>query len=131
MDTFQTTCLQLAKTSILETFGLGNPGKIKLDDEQFGQKRACFVTLKMDNELRGCIGTIIPYTKLANDIIANAKNAAFQDPRFQQLTMYEIENNNLNIGITILSPMMDKKFADSAELLEFLEKEYCGLVIKF
>ena len=85
----------------------------------------------MDNELRGCIGTIIPYTKLANDIIANAKNAAFQDPRFQQLTMYEIENNNLNIGITILSPMMDKKFADSAELLEFLEKEYCGLVIKF
>jgi len=85
----------------------------------------------MNGELRGCIGTIIPHTKLVNDIIANAKNAAFQDPRFTPLTLYEIENNNLNIGITILSPMMDKKCANSTELLEFLEKEHCGLVIKF
>lgn len=131
MDAFQKTCLQLAKASILEEFGLGDPNKVKLDDEQFGQKRACFVTLKMDNELRGCIGTIIPHTKLSNDIIANAKNAAFQDPRFNSLTMYEIENNRMNIGITILSPMMDKKFTDSTELLEFLEKEHCGLVIKY
>ncbi len=131
MDAFHKTCLQLAKASILEEFGLGDPNKVKLDDEQFLQKRACFVTLKMDNELKGCIGTIIPHTKLANDIIANAKNAAFQDPRFKQLTMYEIENNRINIGITILSPMMDKKFSDSTELLEFLEKEHCGLVIKY
>ncbi len=131
MNAFQQTCLQLAKASILEEFGLGDPKKVKLDDEQFGQKKACFVTLKMDGELRGCIGTIIPHTKLANDIIANAKNAAFQDPRFTPLTMYEIENNNINIGITILSPMMDKKFSNSTELLEFLEKEHCGLVIKF
>lgn len=131
MNIFQTTCLQLAKHAILEEFWLGDPKKIKLDNEQFFQKRACFVTLKMNGELRGCIGTIIPHTKLVNDIIANAKNAAFQDPRFTPLTLYEIENNNLNIGITILSPMMDKKFANSTELLEFLEKEHCGLVIKF
>lgn len=26
---------------------------------------------------------------------------------------------------------MDKKFTDSTELLEFLEKEHCGLVIKY
>ena len=97
MNAFQTTCLQLAKASILEEFGLDDPKKVKLDDEQFGQKRACFVTLKMNNELRGCIGTVIPYIKLSQDIITNAKNAAFQDPRFKQLTMYEIENNDLNI----------------------------------
>lgn len=97
MNAFQTTCLQLAKASILEEFGLGDPKVIKLDDEQFGQKRACFVTLKMNGQLRGCIGTIIPHTKLSNDIISNAKNAAFQDPRFNSLTMYEIENNDLNI----------------------------------
>ena len=97
MNTFQSTCLQLAKASILEEFGLGDTKTIKLDDKQFSQKRACFVTLKMDGQLRGCIGTIIPHTKLVNDIITNAKNAAFQDPRFNSLTMYEIENNDLNI----------------------------------
>jgi len=130
MNAFQQTCLQLAKSSILEEFGLGDPKKIKLNDEQFGQKRACFVTLKMNNELRGCIGTVIPYIKLSQDIIANAKNAAFQDPRFNSLTMFEIENNDINIWITILSTTYQKKFADSTELLEFLEKEHCGLIIK-
>lgn len=130
MNKFQKTCLQLAKTSILEEFGLGDTKVIKLDDEQFSKKRACFVTLKMDNELRGCIGTIIPHTKLANDIMNNAKNAAFQDPRFSPLTMYEIENNKINIWITILSPTYQKNFTDSTELLEFLEKEHCGLIIK-
>ena len=97
MNKFQRTCLSLAKASIMEKFGLAEPKTIKLDDEQFSHKRACFVTLKMNNELRGCIGTIIPQTKLAEDIITNAKNAAFEDPRFSPLTMYEIETNNLNI----------------------------------
>ncbi len=128
---FQTTCLRLAKSSILEEFWLGDPKKIKLDDEQFGKKRACFVTIKMNDELRGCIGTIIPHTRLAKDIIANAKNAAFQDPRFDPITMYEIENNTFNIGITILSPTHEKAFTDSTALVKFLEKEHCWLIIKY
>ncbi|MFA6255547.1 MAG: AmmeMemoRadiSam system protein A [Candidatus Absconditabacterales bacterium] len=131
MNEFQTTCLALAKASILEEFGLSDPKTIKLEDEQFSQKRACFVTLKMNDELRGCIGTIIPHTKLSQDIIINAKNAAFQDPRFNPLTMYEIENNKLTIGITILSPTHQKNFSNSTGLLEFLEKEHCGLIITF
>jgi hypothetical protein len=52
MNEFQTTCLALAKASILEEFGLSDPKTIKLEDEQFSQKRACFVTLKMNDELR-------------------------------------------------------------------------------
>ena len=130
LSKFQTTCLKLAKESILEEFGLGNPKTIITDDEKFSKKGACFVTLKMDGKLRGCIGTIIPHQKLRDDIIINAKNAAFQDPRFSQLKMFEIENNDIEIGITILSPTYEKKFSNSTELLEFLEQEHCGLVIK-
>lgn len=126
----QSTCLALAKSSILQEFGLADPKKIKLDSTEFLKKRACFVTLKMNNELRGCIGTIIPHTKLVEDIITNAKNAAFEDPRFSPLTMYEIENNDIEIGITILSPIYQKNFANPTELLKFLEQEHCGLIIK-
>lgn len=130
MNKFQSACLSLAKASIGEEFGLAKPKTTKLDDEQFSNKRACFVTLKMNNELRGCIGTIIPHTKLAEDIITNAKNAAFEDPRFLPLTMYEIESNDLEIWITILSPTYQKNFTNAIELLTFLEKEHCGLIIK-
>lgn len=130
MNKFQITCLQLAKASILEEFGLSETKTIKLDDEQFTKKRACFVTLKMNNELRGCIGTIIPQTKLTQDIINNAKNAAFQDPRFSPLTLYEIKNNSINIWITILSPTYQKNFSNSTEVLKFLEQEHCGVIIK-
>lgn len=55
------------------------------------------MTLKINDELRGCIGSIFPHTRLSEDIIENAKNAAFQDPRFDQLTMYEIESNDITI----------------------------------
>lgn len=130
MNKFQITCLQLAKASILEEFGLSETKTIKLDDEQFTKKRACFVTLKMNNELRGCIGTTIPQTKLTQDIINNAKNAAFQDPRFSPLTLYEIKNNSINIWITILSPTYQKNFSNSTEVLKFLEQEHCGVIIK-
>jgi AmmeMemoRadiSam system protein A len=121
----------LAKTSILEEFGQGDPKKVKLDDEQFGQKRACFVTLKMDDELRGCIGSIIPHRSLADDIISNAKSAAFQDPRFSPLSEEEIKQNKLNIGITILSPTENKTFKTPSDLYSFLEKEQCGLIIEY
>lgn len=130
MNKIQITCLQLAKASILEEFWLGDTKTITIDDEQFSKKRACFVTLKMNDKLRGCIGTIVPRTKLTQDIIMNAKNAAFQDPRFSPLTMYEIENNDINVWITILSPTYQKKFTTPTELITFLEQEHCGLVIK-
>lgn len=131
MKKFQKTCLQLAKASILEEFWVAKTENIKLDDKQFAQKRACFVTLKMNDELRGCIGSLIPHTQLAQDIINNAKNAAFQDPRFEPLTMFEIENTKLNIWITILSRTHEQKFKNSTQLLTFLEQEHCGLIIKF
>src|SRR4051812_27296734 len=43
---------------------------------------ASFVTLKLDGELRGCIGTIDPRRPLGDDVAANAIAAAYRDPRF-------------------------------------------------
>jgi AMMECR1 domain-containing protein len=47
------------------------------------------------------------------------------------LTMYEIENNAINLWITLLSPTYQKNFTNSTELLKFLEQEHCGLIITF
>ena len=56
------------------------------------QRSACFVTIKTNNqELRGCIGTIEPEKdSLAEEIIANAVNAATRDPRFRPVSDAEL-----------------------------------------
>ena len=43
--------------------------------------RATFVTLRRDDVLLGCIGSIEPRRPLAEDVAANAEAAAFADPR--------------------------------------------------
>lgn len=130
MTKFQKTCLSLAKHSILNRLGVWRIYDIEHKDPKFNQKRACFISLKKNNDLRGCIGSLMPYRRLYDDIINNACNAAFEDSRFNQLNLQEIEKNDIELSITILSPIEDKNFKDKKELLAFLQKERCWLIIR-
>ena len=89
---------------------------------------ACFVTLKKNGELRGCIGTSKAYRSLVEDIAENAYQAAFADPRFPKLTSeerYEIE-----ISLSILSPQNKMTFKDEDELMAQLRPGTDGLIIE-
>ncbi len=68
---------------------------------QFLQIQATFVTLKIDGKLRGCIGSLIAYKNLYDDLVSNSISAAFNDPRFKPLTFDELEN--LEIEVSLLS----------------------------
>lgn len=76
---------------------------------------ASFITLKKNNSLRGCIGSIYPIKPLILDIIDNAKNAGFQDPRFEPLSANELDN--LQISVSILSSIERIIFKDERDLL--------------
>ena len=52
-----------------------------------------FVTLMRHGKLRGCIGTLQAHRKLLDDVKANAKAAAFLDPRFEPLTATELRSD--------------------------------------
>ena len=89
---------------------------------------ACFVTLKKNGKLRGCIGTPKAYRSLVDDIAENAYQAAFADPRFPKLTSeerYEIE-----ISLSILSPQNKMTFKDEDELMAQLRPGTDGLIIE-
>ena len=88
------------------------PGEIPTVLTQFG---ASFVTLKLNGELRGCIGSVYPTKPLVLDVIDNAKNAGFQDPRFEPLTQEEL--NGLEVSISILSSIERINFKDERDLL--------------
>jgi AmmeMemoRadiSam system protein A/AmmeMemoRadiSam system protein B len=72
----------------------------------------CFVSLKTtDGDLRGCIGTIEPCKEsLAEEIVANAVNAAMKDPRFEPVEEFELDN--LRYSVDVLLPAEATTFAD-------------------
>lgn len=76
---------------------------------------ASFVTIKYDGKLRGCIGSIYPTKPLILDIIDNAKNAGFQDPRFNPLSIEELDK--LSFSVSILSSIERINFKDERDLL--------------
>ena len=59
---------------------------------------ACFVSLHTHGpgpaQLRGCIGSLEPYRSLVDDVIDNARAAAFRDPRFPAVAMDELNYIN-------------------------------------
>ncbi|MBQ6410604.1 MAG: AmmeMemoRadiSam system protein A, partial [Atopobiaceae bacterium] len=61
--------------------------------ELLGRRAGCFVSLKIDGQLRGCIGTIAPVrASLAEEICANAISAGTHDPRFAPVGEDELDD---------------------------------------
>jgi AmmeMemoRadiSam system protein B/AmmeMemoRadiSam system protein A len=66
-------------------------------------KKGAFVTLKIEGDLRGCIGQIRGIQPLYLTVAEMAVSAAFEDPRFPSLS--EDEFDQLEYEISVLSPL--------------------------
>jgi AmmeMemoRadiSam system protein A len=93
------------------------------------QPGASFVTLKLDERLRGCIGTLKAHRALIDDVKANARNAAFRDPRFKPLSGEELDR--LTVEVSLLSPLEAMIVADEREALHLLRPGIDGLVFEY
>lgn len=91
------------------------------------QQAASFVTLEINGELRGCIGTLEAYRPLVMDVAANAFSAAFRDSRFSPLTPHE--ESRLDIHISVLSTPELVHVRNEAELLAMLRPGIDGIVL--
>jgi uncharacterized protein len=97
------------------------PGELK-------ERRGCFVTLTKKNELRGCIGYILPISPVYQAVTENAYNAAYSDPRFIPVERSEIKD--LHIEISILSLPEKINYGDEEELLKKITPHKDGLVVR-
>ncbi|MDO8674224.1 MAG: AmmeMemoRadiSam system protein A [Dehalococcoidia bacterium] len=60
-------------------------------DEEMSQKAGVFVSLKIEGQLRGCIGTFEPVQpNIAEEVVANAISSATRDPRFYPVSTSEL-----------------------------------------
>jgi len=107
--------LKAARQSILFAFGEGEKPEINYTAYPLlKQKMGAFVTLKIDEELRGCIGYIIAMKALFDTVCETAQAAAFNDPRFKELTREEFDK--IKIEISVLSLFEPIKSYDEIEL---------------
>jgi AmmeMemoRadiSam system protein A len=92
------------------------------------QAGASFVTIKVADELRGCIGSVEPRRVLVIDVVKNAHAAAFSDPRFPALTVEEFER--LRAHISVLSSCEPIAFNCEEDLLRQLRPGVDGVILE-
>jgi AmmeMemoRadiSam system protein A len=123
--------LQIANDAINSKFD----ATVKIDKEELTKNypflqepAACFVTLKLQGQLRGCIGSLEAHKILIDDLISNAYNAAFMDPRFLELT--KVEYAAMDLEISILTPAVKIEYKDMADLKSKIKVGTHGVILK-
>jgi AmmeMemoRadiSam system protein A len=124
----QRALLRIARRAI--EVGLAGEGRALHDDERsgrLGEPGASFVTLRQDDDLLGCIGTMEASRALADDVAANAHAAAFADPRLPPVTWEQLAV--LSIKISVLGPLVRMPVASADELRATVRPHVDGLLI--
>jgi AmmeMemoRadiSam system protein A len=119
----------IARRSLEDAFA-GRATELDVDALPEGLRRpgACFVTLERGGELRGCIGSIEARRPLADDVVENARAAAFEDYRFAPLERRELAT--LDIHLSVLGESEPFPVADEADLLARLVPGEDGLILE-
>ena len=122
--------LDVAKSSIQHGLKKQCPLPVDLNEyspllNEFG---ASFVTLNLNHQLRGCIGTLEAFQPLVADVSKHAYAAAFTDPRFSPLTKEEFEN--LEIHISVLTKSIAIDFTNEEDLLRKVRPGIAGLILQ-
>jgi len=102
--------LGLARDTIEGFLKTGKRPRPKAAAKKLTEKRGAFVTLKVDDQLRGCIGYPLPYKPLVETIVEMALAAATQDYRFPPIEVGELGRLRIEISVlTLPRPIQDGK----------------------
>ena len=123
--------LKLSRNALEHIFKIGTELTVKDSDipSLLLEKKATFVTLTKNGELRGCIGKLLPIKELCRDVLENTYSAAFADPRFPQLSKDELKD--LHIEISVLDKPNELHYENTSDLVQKLEKGKQGVILEF
>lgn len=128
-ESMQQRLVELARESIEQGLITDRPTQPdpRADEPQLLEPGASFVTLEIEEQLRGCIGTLEPGRPLLIDVTENAFRAAFRDPRFPPLKPHEYRHIALQISVLNLPEPMS--VASESELTRQLRPGVDGLTL--
>ena len=100
-DTQRGSLIEAARAAIVSKVS-GRGGPLPTLDA-LPMSSGVFVTVRVNGELRGCLGTLGEECKLAQEIVRCAAESASVDPRFAPVTPDELEA--LSIEVSVLGPL--------------------------
>jgi len=98
------------------------------DHPALHQPGATFVTLTQDGQLRGCIGSLEAWRPLCEDVEANARAAAFRDPRFASLAREELDRTR--VEVSLLTAPVQLEYADEADAIRRMCPGIDGMIFE-
>lgn len=96
--------------------------------ERLAAPGATFVTLTERGRLRGCIGSLTAHRTLADDVRANARAAAFRDPRFVPVDAAELPE--IRVEVSVLSAPEPLPASSRAEVERLLRPHVHGVILE-
>jgi len=104
-DQQKQTLLKVARDTVEAVVVRKTAERPESDDPDLNAPCGCFVTLKNRGRLRGCIGRFISDDPLLELVAEMAKSSATSDPRFFADPIVLRELNQLDVEISVLSPL--------------------------
>ncbi len=127
----QKELLQIARETIVDYVANRTVPAIATSSPGLSLHSGCFVTIKKQGELRGCIGNFISEQPLYLLVQEMAVSAATRDPRFYPMKKDDLAD--FTIDISVLSPLTR---ADSVEEIQvgvhgiyIVKGSYCGVLL--
>ena len=118
--------LKIARESIESRFENAELKVSEAIKKKYSAKQACFVTLTINGELRGCIGSLEARQELWKDVAENAQHAAFDDSRFESLSENELKK--VKIELSVLTIPRKIEYKTEKELKKLIKNH--GVIIK-
>lgn len=119
--------LRIARESLVDALDLGEASG-GWDDPWLREPGATFVTLRRRQGLRGCVGSILPYRPLFEDVWRNARASAFHDSRFPPVAAGELAQ--ISIEVSLLSAPELLSCSCEAEALRLLRPGVDGVIFE-
>jgi AmmeMemoRadiSam system protein A len=104
-DRQKTLLLSIARDTVKAAVAGAPLPQPESDDPELKAHCGCFVTLKNRGRLRGCIGQFTSDKPLIRLVVEMAKASATSDPRFRADRVTPEEVDDLDIEISVLSPL--------------------------
>jgi AmmeMemoRadiSam system protein A len=99
----QKELLKIARNTIVTTVTSGKIPAIETTFQGLNAESGCFVTIKKQGQLRGCIGNFVSDKPLYKLVQEMAVSAATRDPRFYPMKQQDLDDFDLEISV--LSPL--------------------------
>ncbi len=106
--------LEIAREAIIHQVNNEDFSPSPREEKALNERSGCFVTIKQNGRLRGCIGNFQSQQPLFREVAEMAVASASQDPRFQPMQPAELKEFTLEI--TVLSSLEKIDDTDQIEI---------------